>query len=681
MKDSQHFKAFRFGRGQVLVDKIDGSPLEIRHPDHGSMNFLLPEGRVNWHKPPARWGKGFVIVPGDRAGHWDRPAMLRFSAKGLIAEYEPLDGLHLRVERRPGERWVERYRFTNRGKKTLRLGSIAVSTPFADYYPSARECLEGCCHAHIWTGGDDAHVWALRMDGTGPGLGLRVLMGGLHAYSIESRDHGGQSNGRGNIYLHPTDAARNPGMLGGQSEIVLKPGRTFELAWELGWYESAAAFEKVVKPLLKLKTLASEGKKGLQLGKKVRLVLPLPRKSGLSISCEDGVEVLRASQNGLHVLETTDGKRRGRAVVLFHPPLQKIVAKRAEFLLTHHQARERGDGRQGAFLPLHNDTRLTAYEGSWGDWSDGRERLAMPLLLLHARRLGWGDQRRLDAAIDGFAVFARKWLIREQGKVSGSSYDDSTHRLYNSAWMAEFFFEKFRLSGSRKDLCTANEVLESYYQNGGDKFLAFIDCAGAMAAALEKVGSLPEADKLRAHVLAQADHFLALGTSLPAHEVNYEQSIVAPLILILQEAWRLTGDARYAEGIERTMPWLEAFAGTQPDVRLRHVPIRHWDGFWFGRERHWGDVFPHYWSVLSAAVYADEFTRTGELRYAEKAEAIFRANLVAYFPDGSASAAFIYPSCVNGNPTHKFDPLANDQDWALVWYLKRLDALKAVRGL
>jgi len=129
------------------------------------------------------------------------------------------------------------------------------------------------------------------------------------------------------------------------------------------------------------------------------------------------------------------------------------------------------------------------------------------------------------------------------------------------------------------------------------------------------------------------------------------------------------------------MPWLEAFAGTQPDVRLRHVPIRHWDGFWFGRERHWGDVFPHYWSVLSAAVYADEFTRTGELRYAEKAEAIFRANLVAYFPDGSASAAFIYPSCVNGNPTHKFDPLANDQDWALVWYLKRLDALKAVRGL
>ena len=34
------------------------------------------------------------------------------------------------------------------------------------------------------------------------------------------------------------------------------------------------------------------------------------------------------------------------------------------------------------------------------------------------------------------------------------------------------------------------------------------------------------------------------------------------------------------------------------------------------------------------------------------------------------SCAFVYPSCVNGQPAHAADPLANDQDWALVYALR-----------
>ena len=120
----------------------------------------------------------------------------------------------------------------------------------------------------------------------------------------------------------------------------------------------------------------------------------------------------------------------------------------------------------------------------------------------------------------------------------------------------------------------------------------------------------------------------------------------------------------------RRLAWLRAFAGDQPDVRLRQVPVRHWDGYWFGGLRLWGDTFPHYWSCLSAAAYlawpvdVGPPALTAELH--EAAYAILRANLASFFGDGSATCAFVYPSCVDGRPAHVADPLANDQDWALV---------------
>jgi hypothetical protein len=107
---------------------------------------------------------------------------------------------------------------------------------------------------------------------------------------------------------------------------------------------------------------------------------------------------------------------------------------------------------------------------------------------------------------------------------------------------------------------------------------------------------------------------------------------------------------------------------------LRHIPIRHWDGYWFGALRLWGDVFPHYWSVLNAAVY---LTWPNELvepavadRLRSEGHAILRANLVNFGADGSATCAFVYPSAVNNRPAHVADPLANDQDWALVYALR-----------
>ncbi|MGP3961249.1 hypothetical protein ACTWPT_35140 [Nonomuraea sp. 3N208] len=91
----------------------------------------------------------------------------------------------------------------------------------------------------------------------------------------------------------------------------------------------------------------------------------------------------------------------------------------------------------------------------------------------------------------------------------------------------------------------------------------------------------------------------------------------------------------------------------EPHVRLRDVGIRHWDGYWFGIDRQWGDTFPHYWSVLTAVALRQlpEEIRTED---AERvADAIFAANLIDFGPDGQATCAFLMPSCVDGRPARQ----------------------------
>ena len=40
-----------------------------------------------------------------------------------------------------------------------------------------------------------------------------------------------------------------------------------------------------------------------------------------------------------------------------------------------------------------------------------------------------------------------------------------------------------------------------------------------------------------------------------------------------------------------------------PTITLNEVAIRHCDGYWFGKRRYYGDIFPHYWSALTGKVF------------------------------------------------------------------------------
>lgn len=64
--------------------------------------------------------------------------------------------------------------------------------------------------------------------------------------------------------------------------------------------------------------------------------------------------------------------------------------------------------------------------------------------------------------------------------------------------------------------------------------------------------------------------------------------------------------------------------------------------------------------------FYDYARATGQSRYASQAREILLANLCLFFPNGSASCAYLYPSGIDGRPGAFYDRWANDQDWALV---------------
>ena len=98
--------------------------------------------------------------------------------------------------------------------------------------------------------------------------------------------------------------------------------------------------------------------------------------------------------------------------------------------------------------------------------------------------------------------------------------------------------------------------------------------------------------------------------------------------------------------------------------------IRHWDGYWFGKYRLYGDTFPHYWSALTGNAYSDYGDIIGSNEYKKRADYSHRSVLSLLNSDGTATCAYVYPTSINGISANYADPYANDQDWGLYFNIK-----------
>ena len=187
---------------------------------------------------------------------------------------------------------------------------------------------------------------------------------------------------------------------------------------------------------------------------------------------------------------------------------------------------------------------------------------------------------------------------------------------------------------------------------------------------LEKAGEQEDLKTVRDLFRRHADQLIEIGTAYPASEVNYEQSIVQPAAEVILQVYEVTGEEKYLRGAEQQIAVLELFDGQQPDYHLHETAIRHWDGYWFGKRRVFGDTFPHYWSAENGRTFKRYARLTGNEEYNIRSEHSLRGVLSMFFEDGTATCGYVYPYSVNGQKSDFADPYANDQDWGLCMNLE-----------
>lgn len=650
MKDNENFK---MKQGEFIVEYDHNGYLHnLRNKDDSY--------EMNWVQGTVLWGT--VKVPDTIAierNHW-------FGENGNL---------------------IEEYILSNNSDFPIYLkeGDVGVYTTFNDDYEETDECMKRRCHTHIWCGLDASYVMALRMGGEGRNLGLRMLEGGLKSYSIE-RDEKKISNDRGDFILHP-------------SLHYMAPGESYTLRWELFWFDDKDEFyHKLIEsgnfPVVRSKQFT------YCIGEKAELEIIIKDNlyiKDIKICCNDSVIPVVLENNGPYTLvkgsflinkmqeykiDIEYGNKRTKACIWGCEELENLIKKRCMFIAENQQ--ETADELDGAFL-IYDKEEQNRYYSHLDDHNAGRERLVMGVLI--ALYLQDHENDSLHNSLEKHTSFIYRELFDEN---TGDVCNDIHHnldwdRLYNYPWMAVYFMEVYKYKKDKKYILDAYKCMKEYYKKGGDVFYAIGIPAIELIHCLEQEGLKTEEILLREMFLRHADKIASVGLHYPESEVNYEQSIVSPAVSILLQAYQLTGNKKYFIESTKHIKVLELFNGRQPDYHLHENAIRHWDGYWFGKRRNYGDTFPHYWSVLTGVEYArmaEVIEKTLDLehnkthkndKYRSMAAASLRGCLNLFDEGGMASCAMVYPAFVNGKQTHYYDPWANDQDWALyyAWKFKK----------
>ena len=547
---------------------------------------------------------------------------------------------------------------------------IGIYTPFNDDYIASDICIKQRCHTHLFMGEEVSYVCALRMGGETPHLGLVLTEGSLSSYSIE-RDLKKISNDRGDFILHPTP---HP----------LMPNESFTVSWVLFQHNGKEDFftqlKKYTNRFLEVKAnhfivfddekIVFTVKPNFNFeNKDIKIT-----KSGNSIpfTVENGLikveETPETFGNQRYEISVSDVKT--HLNIFVSPNLEVLMEMRINFIVDKQQYSKKGSGLDGAYLPYDNEENHIFYDYN-ANYNGARERLGMGIFI--ASYLQYHHNEKFKGSLLKYIEYIEREVFDTE---TGTVYNDfnrdlrETERLYNYPWVAIFYIELYRLFNNKTHLIYAYRALKCFYDKGGAEFYAFPIPITEIYKYLSKENLIEERNIIFDYFTAQCLNIIKNELNYPAHEVKYEQSIAFPATDLLLQMFEISKNKKFLEGAKIQLGVLELFTGIQPDHHLYEVAIRHWDGFWFGKCRQYGDTFPHYWSSLNGIAYNRYYKLTNDLSYREKAENSMRGSLSTFFPDGSASCACVYPLSVNGKRTGFYDPFANDQDWALYFILR-----------
>ncbi len=551
-------------------------------------------------------------------------------------------------------------------------GSIGVYVPFNDSYGPASVCMTNRCHAHLNMCGSSAYIMGIRMGGEAPHLGMVLAEGEFVSYSIKREN---KSNDRGDFILHIP-------------YHHFAPHSSYTLKMRFFWHNGNEDFYKKANELSSFVRITSEHFTYFE-GETARVCANLGRGEiqdaavsldGKSLQYEvkgNKVEVLLEGMSvGAHKLCFEINGRKNHCELYVSAPFEELLMARCRFIVERQQLNNQASPLDGAYLSYDNREECIVYNYSKRNHNSSRERICMAILVAMQLRIykdrmdGEQYRQQLESLHRYVRFFKREIYDVNSGTISNDiGHENSRLRLYNYPWPVRFFLEMLQLEGKEEYLDDAVRIMREYYRLGGAKFYAFTIPLYQMCRALREYGRMAEYDEFLAYFTEHAEVMISNGTNYPAHEVSYEQSIVAPAAEFMLQMYALTGDGKYLEEAHRQVAIAKLFSGEQPDYHLYRCAIRHWDDFWFGKSELYGDTFPHYWSVLSANVFEDYFKVTSDCKWKEMAEDAFRGQLCLFDREGHGSCALLYPFTVNGKTGNFLDDWANDQDWALVYYL------------
>ncbi|RDW79138.1 uncharacterized protein DSM5745_05990 [Aspergillus mulundensis] len=679
-------RSFRIG-----VDTDTGALLSIVHPkDNASMSWISGPDNTPWQPLGSRWGLGCVDLGPLHRSFWQRPE-IRVTDTTMSAAYT-LDGLQIDVTRtvkNEDDVMEECFAFTNTGNESLTLDaegaeSFAIYTPFNDHYTSTTDVLENRAHAHVWAnGGASSWVKLTRMGLRGPHLGLVLTEGGLQGYSIEGRSRVTLSNTRGVFLLHP-------------NMPTLESGETRRVCWEMFWHEDWDEFFEVAMQRSSQFLHVEADRWTSVAGEAVNLTVSGQRadevvSDGLDFVADGTASFstsLQTDEPGEQEITLTigEGKNQTNSTIVLNvvPDIDKLIANRAKFIAQNQQLGTdfSDQSKAGAYAVYDNQMEdIVTFETS-SDRNTGRERVGMGVLI--ARWLQENpDNPQIETSLRTYYDYVTNKLQEADGYVRswpiGAARADTSLRLYNWPWVMQLHLQMAKLG----DLPTTSHgnstatptqrlltTVERFYSEPSaiDYYPINLPILESITY-LRQTGNEEAATRLLHLFTTHGQRIAEIGAHYPSAEVNYEQSIIAPATIILLELYLSTNETSWLDAAHGHFARLEAFSGRQPDFHLHDIAIRHWDGYWFGKDRLWGDTFPHYWSTLTGIAMGYYALAIGEEGYAARAEGIFRGNLVLFDQSGRGYSSFVYPVTVDGRPGHYADPYANDQDWALAHLL------------
>jgi len=549
----------------------------------------------------------------------------------------------------------------------IKKGDVGIKVTLPDSYESAEICMNNRCNAHICCAGAITYINALKMGVSVHNLGLAVIEGEFDSYSI-IRDIKKGSNDRGEFILN-----LSPKCLSANEEI--------RFGWKIFEHNGNADFERIIFEKLGLIKISAEHYTVFE-GEEIKF----------SVNCNpdkillDGIIIKPFSKTekatfinylpkktGEHTFTVVCGKKEIIIRFFVSPRLSDLIKARVKFIAEKQQYFKNGSSLDGAYILYDNREEKQYVDFVWHDFNASRERIGMGILI--AKYLQKYPDKKLLESLEKYIEFVeREVLDRSTGMVYNNIRRDNTFlRLYNFPWYATFMMELYYLKRDKSYLKTMTDIMLRFYEHGGEKFYPNAVSVGELLDALDIAKLKEEKEILLSQYKRHVDNLINNSTNYPKHEVNYEQTIVAPAATLITDYLKFDNSESVGYAATEQIKVLERFNGHQPDYRLYETSIRHWDGYWFGKNKLYGDTFPHYWSSLSGWAFMKYGQLFNDADYIKMANENVRACLCLFTPEGRASCAYLYPFRINSRKGEYFDDFANDQDFCLYYALKVID--------